>query len=343
MRKLAHMRELTGRLKSLDPEIAESLQAIAFFDALVEGHASVESIVRGAAVLSGVTAGAVVGLRQFRIDPSGKRSAPGDDGANVSDEPWPEVEISDGVRVWLERHGAAHANDAVILERYALAVSAVIGSSREAPSSPVETLIDSSRTGGGRAIAAQKLGLDTRSPIAVIATPTASRVATGVADAVVAAFGGPLRVTLAHSVPPTLDGRAGIAWADGPSQVATAWIDAQISIRLSDEHRPVVHASELGALIVMARAYDSTVPLHPDTRALVDLDPRSLQILDELATHDSVRAAAVPLNLHHSSLQSRHEHLTRQLGYDPVSPTGRPRYAAARLLARMHAITHRVE
>jgi len=58
-------------------------------------------------------------------------------------------------------------------------------------------------------------------------------------------------------------------------------------------------------------------------------------MLDELVAAESVRAAASALGVHHSSLQSRHEALTKQLGYNPRSASGRARYEAARMLSRL--------
>jgi hypothetical protein len=39
--------------------------------------------------------------------------------------------------------------------------------------------------------------------------------------------------------------------------------------------------------------------------------------------------------MHHSSIQARHDALTRNLGYDPRTPLGNTRYIAAALLLRL--------
>ena len=67
------------------------------------------------------------------------------------------------------------------------------------------------------------------------------------------------------------------------------------------------------------------------------LDDATLRVLDELVAAESVRAAATALSLHHSTLQARHEALSRMLGYDPRSAIGRTRYETARLLSRLRA------
>ena len=85
------------------------------------------------------------------------------------------------------------------------------------------------------------------------------------------------------------------------------------------------------------RAYDPAQPAHPDVDALCELDDATLRVLDELVAAESVRAAATALSLHHSTLQARHEALSRMLGYDPRSAIGRTRYETARLLSRLRA------
>ncbi|WP_255780020.1 hypothetical protein KZZ52_18865 [Dactylosporangium sp. AC04546] len=41
--------------------------------------------------------------------------------------------------------------------------------------------------------------------------------------------------------------------------------------------------------------------------------------------------------MHHSTLQARHETLTRDLGYDPRTTLGRTRYTVARMLLNLGA------
>ncbi|MCY1716907.1 hypothetical protein OVA26_08065 [Microbacterium sp. SL62] len=70
------MQELAGRLKVLDPAASESVKIIGYFDSLVAGGAGVESVVRAAAILSGVPAGARVRGRLIGVDADGARTAP---------------------------------------------------------------------------------------------------------------------------------------------------------------------------------------------------------------------------------------------------------------------------
>jgi len=68
------MQELVGRITALDPEASETLRVIAYFDALVDNHASVEALLRAATVLSGCPAGISAGDTVLRVDESGIRS-----------------------------------------------------------------------------------------------------------------------------------------------------------------------------------------------------------------------------------------------------------------------------
>jgi hypothetical protein len=327
------MQELAGRLTALDPEASASLKVIAYFDTLVAGGVGIESLVRAAAVLSGAAAGADSSRGAVRVDADGRRTARAglvDD----DDPPWP-TSSTGGRRVWIEREGPAHANDAMILDRLSLAVAIVDARRSGADPGTVEIVLDGARPAAERAVAAARLRLDPATPARVWALPEAlpgggHRRSTPVAveEGIVHAV-----LTTADDLP--ADVAAGHSLASVPDALPEAWRDARIALRLSDPRHPIVAADDLGALIVLAREHDPSRPPHPDVRTLVALDPRTRDLLDELVEADSVRAAASALGLHHSTLQARLESLTRQLGYDPRSPLGRSRYEAARLLSRL--------
>jgi DNA-binding NarL/FixJ family response regulator len=98
-----------------------------------------------------------------------------------------------------------------------------------------------------------------------------------------------------------------------------------------------VDAADLGGILVLADAADSRSETAPDAVELERLDPRSLELLDELGHVDSMRAAAARLGLHHSTVQQQAASLAHALGYDPRTPAGRVRFTLARslqLLAR---------
>ena len=87
-------------------------------------------------------------------------------------------------------------------------------------------------------------------------------------------------------------------------------------------------------MLILARAYDPDVP-HEDVTRLARCDAVESAVLRALVEADSIRSAATKLGMHHSSVQARHETLTRELGYDPRTPIGRMRYVAAALLLRL--------
>lgn len=322
------MQELAGRLTALDPDASESLKVITFFDSLVAGGAGAESLVRGMMMLSGAAAGAVFRNRVLAIEVDGSRRTDAAPGV------WPSSPAGDG-SVWIERSGAPHANDAMILERAALAI-AIIEARRQPEAGAVEIVLDVASSAGERAAAARRLRLPD-GPFLVTATSPAAP-PTGMASAVIAVPEGLVRVNIASGDPggqATPAGFAGVARATDVARLPDAWIDARLALRLAGVRQPIVDADELGALMVLARAFDPDAAVPADVAALRKLDARGLEMLDVLAESESVRAAASILALHHSSLQARLDGWARQLGFDPHSPRGRARYAVARLLQRL--------
>jgi hypothetical protein len=321
------MQELAGRLTALDPEASASLKVISYFDTLVASGAGLDAIVRAAAMLSGAPAGAETSGRTIRVDAAGRRA----DG--IRDGGWPSS-TAGGRAVWIEREGSPHANDAMVLDRLSLAVAIVDARGPGSERSAVEIALDAESAPEERAVAVARLTLSP-GPLHVIAQPVDSGERMPGHSAVIAGAHGLVRATIAATDAVGVEGPAGVASAASPDRLPAAWTDARIALRLADHRRPVVRADDLGAMIALARDFDPAQPRHPDIDVLLDLDERTRELLDELVAADSVRSAATALGLHHSSLQARHESLTRQLGYDPRSPLGRPRYEAARLLSRL--------
>jgi DNA-binding PucR family transcriptional regulator len=56
---------------------------------------------------------------------------------------------------------------------------------------------------------------------------------------------------------------------------------------------------------------------------------RVLAIVEAVTANESLRAAAVDLGLHHSTLQSRATEISADLGFDIRSPSGRTRLVLA--------------
>ncbi len=316
------MQELVGRLTALDPEASENLKVIAYFDALVEGHAALEVLLRGAAVLTGCAAGFAAGGKRMRVDDRGLRSAGPGSGRPVS-AGWPEgqeptagavaaggAEVSGGGTadwprhpfgdddgfVWIEREGAAHANDAMVLERLAIAVGLSLERSDPAAGErqALEVLLDGAEPVESRAVAARRLQLDERSLLRIVARP-AGRSRPEPRSAVILTAAGRVRATLRRdgehtgsdgpaSGGPTSGGRAagaasasrtvasgerssaarasaaavaGIGVAAPAAGLDESWQTALIALKMTGPLEPVVNADELGVVLLAARVSEA--------------------------------------------------------------------------------------
>ncbi|GHA98569.1 hypothetical protein ACIQRS_15410 [Streptomyces termitum] len=316
------MREHVGRTGG--PEAAEILEVVAHFDALVLAGTGPDGLLRGAAVLSGVVAGAERRGRVSRRDPDGRAPA---------DEPpvrAAERSCATGT-VWLERVGPPHATDALIAERLAVALD--LTEARRHPPGTLQTVIDPARPRDERIAALAGLGLTPATPIRIVATRADGTPAAGPATAVPTRYG-LLRAELRRADASPPGGPAGLGPWVRADHAPDSWESAVIALRLTEPAVPVVDATDLGALLMLARAHDPGDP-HPDVAALARLDARTARVLQVLVEAESLRAAAVTLGMHHSTLQARHGTLIRDLGYDPRTATGKVRYAAAELLLRL--------
>ncbi|WP_382304269.1 helix-turn-helix domain-containing protein [Herbiconiux sp. UC225_62] len=322
------MQELMGRVTALDPSVSQSLKVISYFDALVAGEVNLETLVRGAAALSGTVAGLSAPSGVVRVEASGRRLNDIVDGdASAS---WPTIAADESARVWLERDGDAHANDAMILERLALAVALIRARRLIAPDDSMATVLDATRPTAERAAAATRLRVEDARVRAVATAPDV--VIPGPTALVATAFGVVRASIVRHdAVVP----RGGLGRIGGSLDLASSWRTALLAFRLTDEAAPVVDADQFGVLLDAVLAAEADGVDHPDVRMLATLDAPTLTMLDALAHAESVRAAATVLHLHHSTLQTRHEAITRDLGYDPRSPVGRARYEVAKMLHRL--------
>ncbi|MFJ6532528.1 hypothetical protein [Microbacterium sp. NPDC091662] len=318
------MQELVGRLTALDPEASETLKVVSYFDALVRGGVGVEGLLRGAAALAGAVAGAELRGRMRRRDASG--AVPPDD----ADAPRTLTRAVPGGEVWLERRDAAHANDDMVIERLALAVELI--TARRHEDGALEIAIDAARSPADRSAALARLNVDPSTRVRVSALSAELPVADA-RSTLVATPRGIVRAVLD-------DGSR--AWA-GPGgrgtvvraeQLPESWEAALVALRLTDAAHPVVDAADLGALVLLAQAYDPAQP-PDDVVALSRFDARTREVLSAVVESESLRSAAAALGMHHSTVQARHESLLRDLGYDPRSAMGRARYIAADLLLRL--------
>ncbi|MEJ3659142.1 helix-turn-helix domain-containing protein [Actinomycetes bacterium KLBMP 9759] len=333
------MRELVGRLSGLDPTATETLRVIEYFDTLVAGHVGLEALLRGAAVLSAVPAGLVVPDRRLvlRVDAGGRRAG----SRTAAPDGWPSHSIGAGGTVWIEREGPPHANDRMVLERLAMGVSVTLDRTSAADAdigACIEQLIDIRVPLDERLRAADRLHL--HRPVRVVAAaPDDGTARRAQRSTLVSTTAGTVFAVLDDAERPS-PARAGIGRTVAPSEVAAAWTEALVALRLSTTRRPVVVAEELGALTVLAAGVDAGAPVPPDVEALGRLvaeNPALLDTLDELAAHESVRGAAAALGVHHSTLQHRIVAVRAALGYDPGEHGGRQRMALA---LAVHRLTH---
>ncbi|EAR25170.1 hypothetical protein A20C1_01241 [marine actinobacterium PHSC20C1] len=329
------MQELAGRLKALDPEASETLRVISYFDALTAGHASAEVLLRGASMLAGCPAGLSSATLNIRVDERGRRSAdPGSAGS------WPSRAVPTGATVWIERADAPHANDDMILERVALALGILFERTGPAESvhNPVETLLDSEETPEHQHSAAQSLHLAPTTRYRVITQPASTTRAAAGPSAVITTVAGDVRAEILLSTDVVAAPRAGIGIAAAPSDLVRSWQSALTALRLTSDGEPVLHADDLGSLLLLAAITPAGAPENCDLQSLgvvIRETPRILPMLDTLAASESLRAAANSLGFHHSTVQTRAEELSGKLGFDVRTSRGRTRLSVALALYRL--------
>ncbi|HEY5881430.1 MAG TPA: hypothetical protein VIU11_21150 [Nakamurella sp.] len=215
------MRDLTVRLDALDPEAGAALRVIAYFDDLVANEAGLQAIVRGAAVLAACPAALVDPSHhvRVRVGADGAAGTPG-----PRDPSWPGVAVGTGNgELWLERQGAGHPIDAMVLERAAAAVGSVVQRTRHRTDGHaqdqacVEILLDPGSSPTERMTAARRLQL-----------PSTGRV-----RAVAVDRGRVLIVPADRPEPPV--GRAGLGPAAGLDDLPQSAVAARLAWRLTAE------------------------------------------------------------------------------------------------------------
>lgn len=347
------MEKLIGQLTSLAPEASEGIRVIAYFDSLLEGRASYEAFLRGAAILTGCAVGVWAPNHhlRMRVDAMGLREG---EPTSSSMQSWTSVPLGycdDGdCAVWIERRGEQHANDVLVLERLAWGLRHTLErrSDRVASdeSQGVEKLLDTAAAPGDRLRAAQKLRLIDTDQVRVVALPPQANVPLGRAlSAIVETDAGVVRALIeSHraeadvSVAPGT--RQGIGRWVAPIDLAESWWDAVVALRLTSSSIPTVAADELGSFARLAEVVDAHTDPLPEVVLLDNVIAHAnwaLPTLEALATHESVRAAAATLGIHHSTAQSRCETLEQQLGFQVRTQGGRTRLF---IDLRLRRLTH---
>ncbi|MDG9724376.1 hypothetical protein [Streptomyces sp. DH41] len=326
------MQELIGRLTALDPEATQTLKVVTYFDALMSAGLGLEATVRAAASLTGTVAGARAGGRFARADAQGVR---------LTDGELPPGRLTAGTQdgeVWIEREGPAHTNDAMVLERFALAVAYALRKGSQSRAA-LDVAIDASRTREEREEALARLGLRPAALVRAVVGPAAFADSRVPATAVPTPSGWASVTVLTEGIAADLAAPRGVGVPARADEMWKSVHSARLAYQLTDETTPIVDAGDLGVLLPAADALLTTQPEHPDVLALARLDARTSQVLAGIVASYSIRSAAALLHMHHSSVQARHEWLTAHLGYDPRSARGRARYEVAALALKLGAVT----
>jgi hypothetical protein len=250
----------------------------------------------------------------------------------------------DSVTVCLEHPSPAGPIEAVVLERAAMAARTVLDRTRsrfrathQHDPELIEVLLDATAPDRDRTRAAQVLGvrpdgrarvvaaLDGRLDIEIVPEP-----------------GGSERSVLSGSAPQP---RAGVGPAVPPLDLPWTVELAQAAARFTAEGTPmdrgprVVHAEDLGCLLLLAQAVAAQPDPVPDVLAVdkaAAAAPWMLPTLHAVASCGSLRAAASTLTVHHSTLQERLGQAERLLGWSLRDVPGQVRLNVALMLRRLY-------
>ncbi|GGT36622.1 helix-turn-helix domain-containing protein [Nonomuraea spiralis] len=355
------MQGLLLRLSTLDADAESAVRVIAYFDSLVRDHVTVPVLLAATARLAQCPAGlfdAAAGKR-VRVAPDG-RPAPPEVGVSQVRE------LSGGLgSVWMEREGAAHGLDEIVLERFAAAAELTLeraaAQAREGQDPALVELVLSAETGEAeRARALRLLGFAPSAPLQALAfasphvpppnlphTPPQGLPHDPAAGGL-RAMGHRVRAarigdTQAVLVATTLDGelpegsRVGIGPELPGSHAAESWAKARTALRFTGPHDRVVRWTDLGALALFADLPGTAVAELADVRTMARLGEDHLLAVRALCAAGSVRAAAAEVHLHHSSMAGRIARAESVLGFSLAGPAGRLRAHLALALVRLLA------
>src|SRR5262245_18853893 len=255
------MEALVVRLSQLDSEAEGALRVVMFYDTLMRRRVDLPALARASAGL----ADCVVGIRlhgtgqEIRMSPDGMSARAA---ALPASATAPIILDDEEIgAVWLERADVPVSLDQMLLERLAIAATAVVekyGPARTTRADPalVELVISSDSEEAARDRALRLLGFAAGLPVRVIAVrsalpldqvgrlicPTRPVKAATVADV------GVILATTVDAAGFPAGVRAGIGAAESPDR---AWRQARTALRISTSRQPIVHYASLGVVALL--------------------------------------------------------------------------------------------
>jgi PucR C-terminal helix-turn-helix domain len=325
---------LVARLSQLDPEAEGALRVVMFYDTLMRRRVDLPALARASAGLAECVAGIRLhGTGQMiRVSPDGITAAtPALPASATAPIALDEEEIG---TVWLERPGTPFSLDQLLLDRLAIAVTAVVekyGPAHTTMADPalVELAIGSDTDDAARDRALRLMGFAAGLPVRVIAVRSQLPLdqvgrlvcpCRPVKAALVADVGVILAATLDSARFPS-GVRAGIGAAGSPDR---SWREARTALRFTTSRQPVIHYDGLGVVALLGQVPQDAVRDNVDVAAIARIagNPEDVDTLDVYCATGSVRRAADLLHLHHSSVARRLEQLGKTLGLELTEPNG---------------------
>lgn len=334
------MQELLGRIARLDPSASLGLRVIACFDELVVGNVNTRALLAAAASLGGCVAGFARSSppRSLRVDPRGHLVA----GPAPETRTEQAVGPGDDLVVWLEREGSPLANDAIILERLALAVRVRHGHARHAGEArrDLSILVDEDSGEDERLIAAAALGLQPERRYRAVAAPLFAvwdEHPDGPEDVVPTRYGSIHTLLLPDQIDTVAASPVGIGVATDLTRLHYSFRTSLVALRLCRPPRVAsVWADEFGSLMtLLADSRGDSPQPDADRIALIAEHSWGVDTLDAIVRAGSARQAARDVGVHHSTMQTRIDTVADALGFDPFDGFGRTRLGTAYLVWRL--------
>lgn len=331
------MQELLGRLRALDPTASQSLCVIACFDELMAGQVGTDGLLSAAAAL----AGRPVGVRRTseasgtRVGPDGRRMPAGVASTHGL--------VSDDLEVWIEREAESpDANDAIILERLALALHVRYDQSRAPTPRDLTLLFDDGVEPAVRREAASRRGLPAGMRVRAVAAPLFAvwRTHPSGPEDVVATDFGPVHAAVIPAEADVDASPLGIGIAVDRDDLALSFRTAVLALRLADSAGDAVsRADDLGVLAPVLADQPIRPRMDADEAAVARLSEHSwgMATLDALVRSTSLRDAARIVGIHHSTMAARIDTVAEAFGFSPVDGWARTRVAVALLRWRVRS------